>query len=160
MKHTLLLSLFILALCFNVNAQEAKNINPAVQGAIYGNKSAKAQMATAAQFNKTVTNDKPVAMQVKGRVANVCENKGCWMNVDLENGEQIFVKMKDYGFFVPKDIRGKEVLLTGEAYKQMMSVKELKHFAEDAKKPQSEIDAITQPEMRSRFTAASIKVLD
>ncbi|MCU7693530.1 DUF4920 domain-containing protein [Haoranjiania flava] len=160
MKHTILSSLFILALCFNANAQETKNINPAVQGTIYGNKSAKAQMVTAAQFNKTVTNDKPVAMQVKGRVVNVCENKGCWMNVDLENGEQIFVKMKDYGFFVPKDIRGKEVLLTGEAYKQMMSVKELKHFAEDAKKPQSEIDAITQPEMRSRFTAASIKVLD
>lgn len=39
----------------------------------------------------------------------------------------------------------------------MMSVKELKHFAEDAKKPQSEIDAITQPEMRSGLQQQVLK---
>ncbi|MEG0797106.1 MAG: DUF4920 domain-containing protein, partial [Odoribacter sp.] len=46
------------------------------------------------------------------------------------------------------------VVLTGEAKMKTTSVDELKHYAEDAKKPQAEIDAITKPEKEIRFTAS------
>ena len=41
-----------------------------------------------------------------------------------------------------------------------VSVDELKHYAEDAKKSQEEIDAIKEPKKELRFTASGIKVLD
>ncbi len=82
------------------------------------------------------------------------------MNVAMENGDTLFVKMKDYAFFVPDNMKGKEILLNGQAYIETTSVKELKHYAEDAKKPQAEIDAITEPQQKARFTASGIKVLN
>ena len=38
------------------------------------------------------------------------------------------------------------------------SVEELKHYAEDAKKPQSEIDKITKPVTEIRLLASGIRV--
>ncbi|MBK6732010.1 MAG: DUF4920 domain-containing protein [Bacteroidetes bacterium] len=44
--------------------------------------------------------------KVKGTVTSVCQNKGCWMKLDLGNGESMRVTFKDYGFFVPKEKQG------------------------------------------------------
>jgi hypothetical protein len=54
-------------------------------------------------------------LKLSGKVKEVCQNKGCWMNVVSENGESqaVFVKFKDYGFFVPKDCAGKKVIMEG-----------------------------------------------
>ena len=55
------------------------------------------------------------------------------MNIIADNPEQgeIFVKFKDYGFFVPKDISGKEVVLEGVAKSELLSEDEAKHYADD-----------------------------
>ena len=47
-------------------------------------------------------------MQLQAQVASVCQVKGCWMVLDLGGGTQARVTFKDYGFFVPMDIVGKE----------------------------------------------------
>ena len=52
----------------------------------------------------------------RGTVTEVCKAKGCWMKVALENGEETMVKFKDYGFFVPKDMAGKEVVINGHRF--------------------------------------------
>ncbi|MBL7933016.1 MAG: DUF4920 domain-containing protein, partial [Bacteroidia bacterium] len=67
---------------------------------------------------------------------------------------------KDYGFFVPVDMVGKTVVLEGKAYNKTTSVTELKHYAEDAKKSQKEIDAITEPKNEIRFMADGIVVVE
>ncbi|WP_315816030.1 DUF4920 domain-containing protein [Paraflavitalea speifideaquila] len=59
--------------------------------------------------------------------------KGCWMKVQVNDSTTAFVKMKDYGFFVPMDMIGKTVVLDTEAKLKTTSVDELKHYAEDAK---------------------------
>ena len=59
--------------------------------------------------------------------------------------------MKDYAFFVPTALEGKTVVLEGSAESKTTSVKELQHYAEDAKKSQAEIDAITEPKTETRF---------
>jgi len=74
-------------------------------------------------------------------VVEVCQSKGCWMKLNLDNGEQVMVQFKDYGFFMPKDIVGKEVIINGKAYVNEMSVEEQKHYAEDAGKTSEDINA-------------------
>lgn len=97
---------------------------------------------------------------VKGKVTEVCEKKGCWLTVETENNEKFFVKMKDYAFFVPIALVGKNVVLEGNAETKVISVDEQKHYAEDAKKSQAEIDAITKPKEEIRFLASGIKVVN
>ena len=67
--------------------------------------------------------------------------------------------MKDYAFFVPTSLVGKNVVLEGNAETKTISVDEQKHYAEDAKKSQAEIDAITTPKEEIRFMASGIKVV-
>ncbi len=78
-------------------------------------------------------------------VTDVCQSKGCWMKLQLEDGTQAMVRFKDYGFFVPKDIAGKEVIVDGKAFVDMMSVEDQRHYAEDEGKSAEDIAAITEP---------------
>jgi len=97
---------------------------------------------------------------VKGEISSVCQVKGCWMNMVTDgNEEELFVKFKDYGFFMPMDITGKEVIMHGEAYKETTSVEELRHYAEDEGKSKEEIAAITEPEVELKFMASGVKMI-
>ena len=97
---------------------------------------------------------------VKGVVTNVCEKRGCWITLKTEDGSSFFVKMKDYAFFVPTALKGKNVVLEGSVEKKVTSVDELKHYAKDAKKSKAEIDAINAPKEEIRFLANGIKVVN
>ncbi|MFB9078722.1 DUF4920 domain-containing protein [Flavobacterium procerum] len=97
---------------------------------------------------------------VKGEVTGVCPKRGCWVTIKTEEGTSFFVKMKDYAFFVPTALKGKNVVLEGIAEKKITSVDELKHYAKDAKKSKAEIDAIKVPKEEIRFLASGIKVVN
>jgi hypothetical protein len=92
------------------------------------------------------------------KVDAVCQAKGCWMTLNLKNGEQVMVKFKDYGFFVPKDIAGKEVVVNGLAFVEEVSVDEQRHYAEDAGKSAEEIAAITTPKKTFSFEADGVLI--
>lgn len=95
--------------------------------------------------------------KVRGTVEGVCQAKGCWMNIVSEtDSTAMFVKFKDYGFFMPKDIAGKEVIMRGRAYKEETSVEELRHYAEDEGKSEEEIAAITEPIVELKFMADGV----
>lgn len=90
-------------------------------------------------------------------VNSVCKMKGCWMTLDLPGvDEDPMVKFKDYGFFVPKDIEGREVIVEGFAFVEETSVEDLKHFAMDAGKSQEDINEISQPEKTMSFLAHGV----
>jgi hypothetical protein len=72
----------------------------------------------------------------------------------------VFVNMKDYGFFVPVALKGKTVVIDGQATVKKISVEELRHYAEDAKKSKQEIEAINQPKEEIRLTANGIAVVE
>lgn len=96
---------------------------------------------------------------VKGKVVSVCQAKGCWMNLTSgtqADGEPIFVKFKDYGFFVPKDLSGESVIMHGRAYKEVTSVDELRHYAEDEGKSDEFIASITEPKEEYKFMADGV----
>lgn len=101
-----------------------------------------------------------VTAKIKAKVLDVCPNKGCWITLAINDSTEAFVKMKDYAFFVPLAAKGKTVVLDAKASYKTISVEELKHYAEDAKKPQSEIDAIKQPKKEVRLLASGIQVVE
>lgn len=90
------------------------------------------------------------------QVTDVCKAKGCWMTVELPNGEQAMVRFKDYGFFMPKDITGKEVVVNGLAFVELMGLADQKHFAKDAGKSEEEINGITAPKKTYLFKADGV----
>ena len=95
-------------------------------------------------------------VKLVGDVNAVCQAKGCWMTMNLANGEDMMVKFKDYEFFVPKDCAGKEAVIEGVAKRKTVSVEELRHYAEDAGKSEEEIMAITEPEESIQFMADGV----
>ena len=81
------------------------------------------------------------------------------MTLSTNNNDAMMVRFKDYGFFVPKDIGGKDVIIEGQAYATEVSVEELRHYAEDAGKSKEEIMAITEPEKQYAFLATGVRVI-
>ena len=101
----------------------------------------------------------PVQTKLRGSVTAVCQKKGCWMKMERPNGKAMRVTFKDYGFFVPKDLTGTEVVMKGKAYQDTVSVKVRRHFARDEGKPEKEVKAITEPTTRMAFKATGVKIL-
>ena len=98
-------------------------------------------------YFQTIENDFEIT-NIAGQIIDVCPKKGCWMNV-LVDTDTVFVKFKDYGFFVPKSgIEGKQILMSGEIFRDTMSVERLRHYAEDAKRSDQEIAQIVSPEYK------------
>lgn len=116
---------------------------------------------TAGELEKMLNKvEKIENVTVTGTVTEVCPKKGCWVTLDTESDERFFVKMKDYGFFVSTDLKGKKIALTGNAENKSVSVEERQHYAEDAGKSEEEIAAITTPGNEIRFMASGIKVIE
>ncbi len=93
-------------------------------------------------------------------VTDVCQSKGCWMRLELQDGQETMVRFKDYGFFMPKDITGKEVIVNGLAFVEEMSVKDQKHYAKDGGKSEEEIAKITAPKKTLGFEADGVLLKD
>lgn len=95
-------------------------------------------------------------VKVTAKITEVCQEMGCWMNVEKEDGSVMFVKMKDHEFFLPKDTAGKTVIMSGVAMMNTTSVEDLRHIAEDAKKSKEEIEKITEPKFELTFDADGV----
>ncbi|MCK0190200.1 DUF4920 domain-containing protein [Arenibacter sp. F20364] len=93
-----------------------------------------------------------------GLVTEVCMAKGCWMKLRMGNGEETMVKFKDYGFFVPQELVGKEVIVNGLAFVEEMSVKDQRHFASDGGRSEEEIARIKQVRKKYAFEADGVLI--
>ena len=134
-------------------------IKPAAKGVTYGAKtSAEGAIEVNLLEEKLITADKFTG-KVKGTVISVCEKKGCWMKLAQTDGEGIMIRFKDYKFFMPKDIIGKDVVLEGVGEKTTTSVEMLKHYAEDAGKSKEDIEKITSPKTEIEFVASGVLVI-
>jgi len=105
-------------------------------------------------LNELAVNDS-VQVKVEGVINSICQKKGCWMYVDLNEETEMLVRFKDYGFFVPMDASGSTALIEGMAKVDTLSIEWLKHLKEDANAPQEEIDAITEPKIMYSISEAT-----
>jgi len=72
-------------------------------------------------------------VQVTGKVTEVCEMAGCWMNLTDDSGHLLRIKVEDGVIVFPKDSIGKIAIAEGKLEKREMSreqlVAEAKHEA-------------------------------
>jgi len=164
MKYLLILPLIaVLSLTSCKNAED-KNSEPASTDFAYnsyGEEISAESCLSAVEMEERFKNLKPgdtIEVSFKTKVNSVCKNKGCWMTLDLPQEEDVMVKFKDYGFFVPKDIEEKEVIVSGKAYIAEISVDEQRHYAEDNGQSAAEVAAITQPKQTLSFMADGVLI--
>ena len=112
---------------------------------------------TSAPFDQISGKDS-LQTQIVGEIKEVCQSKGCWMKVQLESNDEVFVRFKDYGFFVPKDAAGKKVAMNGFAFFEEMSVEDQRHYAEDEGASEDELAQITAPKKTLRFEADGVLI--
>ena len=148
-------AIFLLFLAQMVISQETEN------GNYYGEAF---KITDAIQRNMPVydqlTVTDTVTTQMTGTIKEVCQAKGCWMKVTLDADNEVFVRFKDYGFFVPKDAADKTVYMNGLAFLEEMSVEDQKHYAKDSGASDEEIAQINEPARILRFEADGVLIKD
>lgn len=141
--------------------EEKVSVNEQAQYETFGEKitedDAEKSESLAAKYQEMQVADS-LKIKFKGTVTDVCKVKGCWMKVQLPEGEETMVRFKDYGFFMPNDIVGKEVIVNGDAFVEYMSVEDQKHYAQDAGKSAEEIAQITEPLKTYGFEADGVLI--
>ncbi|MFN2385870.1 MAG: DUF4920 domain-containing protein [Thermoanaerobaculia bacterium] len=73
-------------------------------------------------------------LAVRGRVAEVCKMKGCWM-VLTDDRETVRITFKDYAFFVPRDLAGQTVVAEGVLSRKALTEEEAEHLAGESSAP-------------------------
>lgn len=131
-----------------------------VSSVSYGEKITEDNAIEAATIISQISGKDSIDAKLKGKIVDVCQKKGCWVNVDLGNNKTMRVSFKDYAFFVPKDAGGKSVVIDGRAYNSTTSVDELRHYAKDAGKSDEEISKIIKPESEITFEAKGVIIYD
>jgi hypothetical protein len=99
-----------------------------------------------------------LSVKFKSTIHEICQNKGCWMTLDLADGVEAFVKFKDYGFFVPMNAQKRDVIVEGKAFIEETPIAELKHYAEDEGKSKAAIDSIVAPKKEFKFLAHGVLI--
>ena len=157
---TRIVFMLVTLISFNVSAQKSKAINT-TDYALFGEKFIPNKVMTNKQMlkkYKSLKKGDSVAVKFQSNIKEVCKKKGCWMQMDLTDGKESFVKFKDYGFFVPLNADNSEAIVNGIAFVDVVSVAELKHYAKDGGKSQDEINKITKPEVTYSFKATGVYI--
>ena len=147
---------------------EAQEVEPQLKAdsqsedtAVYGSLEGNAEVFDAGQAGKLFQELSPsdtLRTSFKAEVLEVCQAKGCWMRLALADSQQVMVRFKDYGFFVPKDLAGNQVLVEGKAFISEVPEAERRHLAEDGGATAGELEAIEGTSREFGFEANGVRV--
>lgn len=126
-------------------------------GKVIDDKNARTADAVIADMQSA--NKTEMQAKIKGKVEAVCQAKGCWITMEREQGDPMRVKFKDYGFFMPKDLTGKTVVVEGVAKVETVSVDMLRHYAEDEGMSDVEVNKIISPKTDISFMADGVIIV-
>tara|TARA_B100001093_G_scaffold93236_1_gene85503 strand:+ start:740 stop:1216 length:477 start_codon:yes stop_codon:yes gene_type:complete len=122
----------------------------------FGDKISKDGAISSDNFFDSFTEGDSIPLKLSGKINDVCKKKGCWMSISIGEDKEMMVRFKDYGFFVPLNADGRMATFEGWAYKEVLSIEELKHYAFDANQTEEEIAAILSPEVSYTFMANGV----
>ena len=88
------------------------------------------ELVTIAEIRAAPKDHMTSPLALTARVAKVCQKKGCFF-IAQQGSETIRVSFKDYGFFVPTDIGGREITLLGELVAHELSPEKAQHLSND-----------------------------
>jgi len=95
-------------------------------------------------------------VRVEAPITGVCQTKGCWMQLGSQQ-PTVFVKFKDYAFFVPKDASGRTAIVEGVMTMKQETVEQTKHYLEDAGK-HDEAAKVTEGRKLYHFMATGVAI--
>lgn len=163
-----LLSIAFLSACNNTTKQaeveteveaETEEVVQEPEYAVYGETITEEGAVEASELYAMMEGKDSLALKVKGTINESCKKKGCWMKMDMGNGDEMRVTFKDYGFFVPTDLNGQTAIIEGFATMDTTDVETLRHYAEDGGQSAEEIAAITEPEISLNYEATGVIIL-
>lgn len=95
---------------------------------------------------------------ISGTITDVCQMSGCWLELDMGNGNEVLVTFPEDVFVVPGDAIGKQATVTGLASKVILPVKRLQLQAADEGATEEEINAIVEPVTEYSIAASQVIV--
>ena len=110
----------------------------------------------ATQLTSLFKESNKVEVMLKGQVVECCQHSGCWMDLDIGNGELMQVLFKDGDFTIPIESAGKTAIINGIAYQEQLEITELKAMAKDEGKSEAEINLIIEPSWEYSFVAEGV----
>ncbi len=164
MKYRSILAIIITGLLFACNSgtvnekqtSEATEETGKDKNGYFGEQISADNLVSGEQLVDMLGKQDSVWVSLQSKIVTNCQTSGCWMDLDVGNGEVVKVTFKDYAFFIPLESEGKIATVEGFAKKEMIPVDMLKHYAEDEGKSQEEIDTITEPEFAYTFEAIGV----
>lgn len=147
---------FLLLSIATVMAISIGSAQSTLQGSTYGDAPSSGESVTLVTAVNAKTFNAPC--RITATVSEVCQKKGCWM-ILKDNDLTVRVTFKDYGFFVPKDLTGRRVLVEGVLSQTVISEADARHYAEDAGATKQEIAKIKGEQRELGFEATGVKVL-
>ena len=170
MKKIIYISFISLGLiaCQENTSNENKSEEAAVQETVavnyevFGEEISPEGVISYEDFKHEFESQDTVKVKLAGSIDKTCTVKGCWMKVNVAEGEEpMHITFKDYGFFVPKEgMENKATIFEGIAYVDTISVDMLRHYAEDEGLSIEEIAAIKEPEVVVTFEASGVLIAD
>ena len=140
------------------NEKPGARIAPPTPGQTYGAPVTPAGAVPMSGLNAALGTRDSAQVKLVGKASAVCQAKGCWMTLPTADGQQMRVRFRDYAFFVPKDLSGHTVVVSGWVHRETTSVADQQHYLRDAGKTDKEIAAITQPKQEVNFLADGVLV--
>lgn len=111
-------------------------------------------LAKAVSLTSAIDGGGETAQLIEGEVEAVCQKKGCWMVIkDGTNSARVL--MKDHGFAVPMDSRGKKVVVEGTLASRTFTEEQVKHLAKDGGKDPGEVSGTRTEHV---LTASGVKI--
>lgn len=90
---------------------------------------------------------------IEARVSQVCQKKGCFF-IAQDGPTTVRVAFKDYSFFVPTNISGRQVTLVGELRRVELSEKQAAHLEEDLRSANADV----RPGPQFEIVASAVRV--
>lgn len=160
MKYlSLILLIFIAVSCTQTQQQKGKTRAVATSSTgNFGNEFSTGNTIPATQVAGLFTGSDTAAITISGNIAASCKHSGCWMDIDMGNGETIHVTFRDEAFTIPLDAAGKNAVAEGIAIRELIPVETLQNYAREDGKSKEEVAAITKPVFTYEFIADGVLI--
>ncbi len=135
-----------------------KKIEAPATDKTYGNQVTMENAADARRLPDLLKDSKSKEVKLIGKVENVCQSEGCWLELGMGDNKLIYITFKDNNFTVPKDIAEKTVLVNGIASKEIISVEIRKKMATAEGLSMEEVNSITEPLVEYTYEATGVVV--
>ncbi|MFO7615332.1 MAG: DUF4920 domain-containing protein [Bacteroidales bacterium] len=155
-----ILLLGILAACTGAPrpAEQAKEKEPLPSTGAFGLEINIDEAIDASEVSGYFTDSDTLALTVSGNIVSSCKHSGCWMDINMGNGETIHVTFFDDNFSIPLDAAGKYAYAGGTVIRRMIPVEILQNFARDEGQSEEDIAMITEPAWAYKMIATGVVI--